>query len=81
MGAGCRSIGGRRVGSGDAMPKILHLLRSVPDDTVADLITAMSTKEGATVICLYPDAVADTPVDWNRLIDDIMAHETIICWW
>lgn len=63
------------------MPKILHLLRSVPDDTVADLINAMSRKEGATVISLYPDIVTNTPVDWNRLIDDIMTHETIICWW
>ena len=57
------------------------MLRSVPDDTVADLINAMSSKEGATVISLYPDDVADTPVDWDRLMEDIMAHETIICWW
>ncbi len=63
------------------MPKILHLLRSVPDDTVAALINAMSSKEGATVVSLYPDDVANTPPDWPRIIDDIMAHETIICWW
>lgn len=63
------------------MPKILHLLRSVPDDTVAALINAMSSKEGATVVSLYPDDVANTPADWSRIIDDIMAHETIICWW
>jgi len=63
------------------MAKILHLLRSVPDTTVADLISAMSSKEGATVISLYPDDVANTPLDWDRLIEDIMAHETIICWW
>lgn len=65
----------------DDMPKILHLLRSFPDDTVADLIDAMSSKEAATVVSLYPDGVADTPVDWHRLIEDIMAHDTIICWW
>ena len=63
------------------MPKILHLLRSIPDDTVADLIQVMSGTEGATVVSLYPDDVANTPVDWSRLIEDIMAHETIICWW
>lgn len=63
------------------MPKILHLLRSVPDDTVADLITAMSGDGGATVISLYPDDVAQTPVDWNRIVRDIMAHDKIICWW
>ncbi len=63
------------------MPKILHLLRSAPDDKVADLINAMSGKESASVVSLYPDDVANTPVDWSRLIEDIMAHETIICWW
>ena len=63
------------------MTKVLHLLRSVPDDTVADLICAMSAGEGATVISLYPDDVAATPVDWDRVIRDIMAHDKIICWW
>ena len=63
------------------MTKILHLLRSVPDDTVADLITAMSGGESVTVISLYPDDVTDTAVDWNRLIDHIISHDKIICWW
>ena len=63
------------------MTKILHLLRSVPDDTVADLITAMSGGESVTVISLYPDDVTDTVVDWNRLIDHIISHDKIICWW
>ena len=63
------------------MPRVLHLLRSAPDDTVADLINAMSEQAGATVISLYPDDVARNPVDWKRLIDDIMAHDKIICWW
>ena len=63
------------------MPKILHLLRSVPDETVAELIATMGSREGATVVCLYPDDVTCTPVDWRRLIDDIMSHDTIICWW
>jgi hypothetical protein len=66
---------------GDAVPKILHLLRSVPDDTVAELIATMGCQEGATVVSLYPDDVTSTPVDWHRLIDDIMSHDTIICWW
>lgn len=63
------------------MAKILHLLRSVPDDTVAELITAMSGPEGATVISLYPDDVAAVPVDWHRVVQDIMTHDQIICWW
>lgn len=63
------------------MPKTLHLLRSVPNDMVADLISAMSGDEGATVISLYPDDVAAAPVDWHRVIQDVMTHEKIICWW
>ncbi|MEJ2157985.1 MAG: hypothetical protein P8X96_21865 [Desulfobacteraceae bacterium] len=63
------------------MTKILHLLRSVPDDTVAQLIATMGSQEGATVVCLYPDDVTHDPVDWHRLIADIMSHDTIICWW
>lgn len=63
------------------MSKILHLLRSVPDDTVAAIISAMSGIDGATVVSLYPDIVAGTNVDWARLVEDIMAHEKIISWW
>jgi hypothetical protein len=63
------------------MSKILHLLCGVPDDTVADFIAAISGDGGATVISLYPDDVAATPVDWRRGIQDVMAHEKIICWW
>lgn len=63
------------------MPKILHLLRSAPDDTVAELISALSGNDGATVVSLYPDDIVGTPVDWDRLIDDILAHEVIISWW
>ncbi|MBI5062691.1 MAG: hypothetical protein HZB87_04270 [Desulfatitalea sp.] len=48
---------------------------------MADLIGVMSGDEGATVIGLYPDDVAATPVDWRRVVQDIMAHERIICWW
>lgn len=63
------------------MPKILHLLRSEPDDTVTELISAMSGSDEATVVCLYPDEISGAPVDWDRLVDDIMAHEKIISWW
>jgi hypothetical protein len=63
------------------MPKLLHLLRSAPDDTVAELIAAMSGQEGATVMSLYQDDIAGTCVDWERLVADIMAHEKNISWW
>ena len=66
---------------GNAVPGILHLLRSVPDDIVAELIATMGSQEGVTVVSLYPDDVTGTPVDWRRIINDIMCHDRIICWW
>jgi hypothetical protein len=65
----------------EAVSKILHLLRSAPDETVAEFIAAMGREEGATVVSLYPDDVTGTPVDWRRIINDIMCHDRIICWW
>ena len=55
--------------------KILHLLHSEPDETVIDLIASISGREGATVVSLYPDDVAHIPVDWSRVVDDVMSHE------
>jgi len=63
------------------MANILHLLRSEPDETVKAVIEALGHDNGATVVSLYPDAIADTPVDWHRLIDDIFTHDSVICWW
>lgn len=62
------------------MPKILHLLRSEPDDTVTELISAMSGN-GATVVSLYPDEINGTKINWDRLVEDIMAHDKVISWW
>lgn len=63
------------------MANILHLLRSEPDEMVKAVIEALGHDKGATVVSLYPDAIADTPVDWHRLIDDIFSHDCVICWW
>jgi hypothetical protein len=63
------------------MSKILHLLRNVPDDTVAALISNMNCDDGVTVVCLYPDGITGDAIDWDRLVDDIMAHDQIISWW
>ena len=62
------------------MAKILHLLRSEPDDTVAELITAMSGN-GSTIVNLYPDNINGTTIDWDRLVEDIMAHDKVVTWW
>lgn len=62
------------------MAKTLHLLKSEPDDTVVELISAMSG-DGATVVCLYPDDISGNVIDWDRLVDDIMAHDKVVSWW
>ena len=63
------------------MTTTLHLLRSEPDDIMAALIEALSRDNTATVCPLYPDAISQTPVDWDRLVDDIFNHDKVICWW
>lgn len=62
------------------MDKLLHILRSEPDETVQRLIEAMTGDEAAVVTVIYRDDVAGRPVDWLRLVDDIFACDKIICW-
>ena len=63
------------------MTTTLHLLRSEPDESVAALIEALERDGTATVCPLYPDAINQKPVDWDRLVDDIFNHDKVICWW
>ena len=60
--------------------KILHLLCFEPDDTVQQFIESISGENGVTVVCLYNDGINRTPVDWDRLVEDIFAHDKVICW-
>ena len=63
------------------MTKILHILRSEPDEMVESLVHALGEDDGTTVVCLYLDSVSGVQVNWHRLIDDIFNHERVICWW
>ena len=63
------------------MPGLLHILKTEPDQNVVRLIEALSGEEGATVVILYQDDIAGRAVDWPRLVDDIFAHDKVICWW
>lgn len=62
------------------MGTILHILRNEPNETVMDLIAALSDSGSISVTCLYPDHITAEPVDWNRLVEDIFAHDQVICW-
>lgn len=63
------------------MSNILHLLCSVPDEIVSELISTLGDGRETRVVCLYPDGISERSIDWNRLVEDIMTHECTICWW
>jgi hypothetical protein len=56
--------------------KVLHLLRSEPDETVMTLFQWLSREAETSVVELYGDAV-----DWNQLVEDIFENDRVICWW
>jgi hypothetical protein len=56
--------------------KVLHILKTRPDETVEKLIHCLSETDETTVQPLF-----DGDVDWFRLVDDIFANDKVICWW
>ena len=56
--------------------KILHILRSEPDETVEKFTVSMNMDNTASVVMLYDD-----PVDWPALVDKIFENDKVICWW
>jgi hypothetical protein len=56
--------------------KILHILKSEPDETVEKLSVVMSMEDPTSVVMLY-----DNPVDWSALVDQIFGSDKVICWW
>ncbi len=56
--------------------KILHVLRSEADLNVEKFIDILSEGKESTVAPLYQG-----DVDWSRLVDDIFAHDKVVCWW
>jgi len=63
------------------MAKVLHILKSEPDETIARVIEAQSVKEEVAVVSLYRDEISGNAVDWSRLVEDIFAYDRVICWW
>ena len=56
--------------------KVLHILRSEPDETVEKLTASMSADHTASIAVLYED-----PVDWAALVDQIYENDKVVCWW
>ena len=56
--------------------KILHTLKSEPDETTKAFIKALSDGEESTVFSLY-----DEDPDYEKLIDLIFDNDKVISWW
>jgi hypothetical protein len=56
--------------------KLLHILRSEPNELVKLLVARMSQGASGQQVPLYKG-----PVDYDRLVADIFQSDMVICWW
>ena len=56
--------------------KILHILKSEPDDNTMTLMEILSQGEEATQFKLYGEET-----DYEKLIDLIFEHDKVVSWW
>jgi len=56
--------------------KVLHILKSEPDESVEKFTNFLATNHEISVMALYAQTT-----DWEVLVDEIFAHDKVICWW
>lgn len=56
--------------------KMLHILKSEPDNDTETLMAILSEAVDATTFKLY-----EGEPDYETLIDEIFAHDKVISWW
>jgi hypothetical protein len=56
--------------------KILHIFRHPPDEVTRELVAITSQEREATEFLLY-----ENPVDYDRLLALVIAHDQVISWW
>jgi hypothetical protein len=56
--------------------KLLHILKSEPDNTTKTLMDTLSTGEEATQFPLY-----EGNTDYEKLIDLVFEHDKVVSWW
>ena len=56
--------------------KLLHILKSTPDEHTRTLMDIVSNGEEATEVSLYDEAT-----DYSKLVDLIFEYEKVITWW
>jgi hypothetical protein len=55
--------------------KVLHILKSPPDETMRELFEEISKDTVVSVVELYDDNL-----DWQALVNDILEHDQIVYW-
>ena len=58
------------------MDTVLNIVRSAPDDFETTLIDAFAARDGHTVVRVYGEQV-----DWSAIVEEIFAHDRVVCWW
>ena len=56
--------------------KVLHVLKSVPDETVNMLKSAFAQSDEVQQFEMYKG-----DVDYDKLIDLVFESDKVICWW
>jgi hypothetical protein len=56
--------------------KVLHVLKSEPDEIVSRLMKQLSEDNEARQFEMYQGAV-----DYDKLVELVFEHEKVICWW
>lgn len=56
--------------------KLLHILRSPPDELVRRLVDGLSKGETSKEVPLRAERV-----DYDQLVRDIFEADRVICWW
>ena len=56
--------------------KLLHILRSTPDAATRSLISGLDPN-GESI----ERALDEKTVDYDRLLEEVLAADRVICWW
>ncbi len=56
--------------------KILHIMRSKPNDLVQTVVRRAFEGQQKTEVALYAG-----PVDYDKLVKQVFEHDKVICWW
>lgn len=56
--------------------KVLHLLKSQPDQLVQNIMKKSCQSTECKEIELYA-----TDVNWDMVVEEIFNHDKVICWW